>query len=138
MIMKKMVPITILDNEFVTLWYHPDTKIVHHQFHKFLHGQPFRDALNAGLEVLRKYGAQKWLSDDRHNMALPQKDLAWARTDWFPRVQAAGWKYWAVVQPENALGELNVQRAVKASAEQGVIVKFFSDPAEALIWLENQ
>ena len=31
-----MSKITILDNEYVTLWYHPDHGIVHHQFHKYI------------------------------------------------------------------------------------------------------
>ena len=61
--------ITILDNEYVTLWYHPDKQIIHHQFHKFLYGQAFRDAMNAGTEAMKKYGAHKWLSDDRKNSA---------------------------------------------------------------------
>ena len=31
--------ITVMENEFVTVWYHADKKIVHHQFHKFIHGK---------------------------------------------------------------------------------------------------
>ncbi len=136
--MNKLAKITIIDNEFVTLWYYPDKKIVHHQFHKFLHAQPFRDALNGGVKTLQKYGATKWLSDDRKNCALPKSDLEWAHTDWFPRTQAAGWKYWALVQPENIIGQLNMEREVKINSERGVVTKVFSDPAEAMAWLEKQ
>ncbi len=32
---------TEIDNEFVTMWYYPDEKIVHHQFHKFISGGRF-------------------------------------------------------------------------------------------------
>jgi hypothetical protein len=116
----------------------PGQKIVHHQFHKFLHGQAFREALNEGVKTLKQYGATKWLSDDRKNSALPKNDLEWAHTDWFPRTQAAGWKYWALVQPENVIGQLNMQREVKINTERGVITKVFSDPEEAMAWLESQ
>jgi hypothetical protein len=46
-----MSTMTMLDNEYVTVWYHPETKIVHHKFHKFIYGDNFRAALNKGLEV---------------------------------------------------------------------------------------
>ena len=133
-----MSEITIIDNEFVTLWYHPDTKIVHHQFHQFLHGDPFRETLNTGTELLKKYGAQKWLSDNRKNTALSKEDTDWGKTDWFPRTVEAGWKYWAIVQPEQVLGKMNMKRLAKTYSEQGVTTEFFSDPDEAMAWLEKQ
>ncbi len=120
------------------MWYHPDKHIVHHQFHKFLHGKAFRDALTAGTEAMKKYGARKWLSDDRGNSAIPKDDLEWADTEWFPRTKAAGWKYWAIVQPENVIGQMNIQRIARQRMEQGVTTKFFSDPQEAMKWLESQ
>ena len=33
---------TIIDSPFATLWYYPDKKIVHHQIHKFVHGEEFQ------------------------------------------------------------------------------------------------
>ena len=37
-----MSKIVVLDNEWVTLWYHADTNIVHHQIHRFIYGDQFR------------------------------------------------------------------------------------------------
>jgi hypothetical protein len=136
--MKAVPPIVILDNEYVTVWYHPEKKIVHHEFHKFVYGKAFRDALNAGAEAMQHYGAEKWLSDDRQNSALPQKDLEWGRSDWFPRVRAAGWKYWAIVQPENVLGQMNMEREARVNVDKGVTTALFRDPDEAMAWLERQ
>jgi hypothetical protein len=133
--MSKMI---IIDNEFVTLWYYPEKKIVHHQFHKFLYGQAFRDDLNAGTELLQKYGAQKWLSDDRKNSALPKEDVEWAETDWFPRTKKAGWKYWALVLPEQVIGQMNMKRFIRDYSAQGLTVQVFSDPEAAMSWLEKQ
>ena len=133
-----MSSITILNNEHVTVWYHPDKKIIHHQFHKFMHGQEFRDALNAGTEAMKKYGAHKWLSDDRQNSALPRVDNEWAHTEWFPRTVLAGWKYWALVLPEKIIGQMNMNREAKIYSEQGIITAKFENPDEAMAWLEKQ
>jgi hypothetical protein len=67
---KTVPPIRVFDSESVTVWYHPDTKIVHQQFHRFVCGRAFRDALNAGAEAMQTHGARKWLSDDRQNGPL--------------------------------------------------------------------
>jgi len=64
--------------------YYPDKKIIHHEMHKYTHGQIFRDALMAGLEAMKKYRAQKWLSDDRNNPALDTADTDWNMAHWLP------------------------------------------------------
>lgn len=131
-------PITVWDTDYVAVWYYPDKQIIHHKFHKFLYGQEFRNALSAGTEAMKKYGARKWLSDDRQNSALRKADLDWANTSWFPQTQKAGWKFWAVVLPENALGQLNMDVAIKLNAKRGIITQMFSNPQDAMTWLEQQ
>lgn len=130
-------PITILSNEFATVWYHPDARIVHHQFHKYIYGQPFRDVLSAGADYFEQHGANKWLSDDRNNSALPADDAEWAIQTWNPRVVQAGWKYWALVMPKKLIGQLNMQQFVEMYSEMGIEVQMFSDPDEALAWLKS-
>jgi hypothetical protein len=132
------MPTTIIDNKYATLWYHPETKIVHHQFHQPIGGQSFREVLDKGLEAFQEFSAQKWLSDDRGNSALSPEDSDWAINNWSPRVIDAGWKYWAVVMPEKVIGQMNMQRFIKMYSERDVSVQVFSDPDEAMRWLEAQ
>jgi hypothetical protein len=130
--------ITILDNDYVSVWVYPDKKMIHHEFHKFVYGEILREALNAGTDAMKKYGAHKWLSDDRRNSALPREDQDWGNTVWFPQTKAVGWKYWAIVKPESVIGQLNIKRLAGNVAEEGVVTKFFSYPDEAMAWLESQ
>ena len=127
----------VLENEFVHLWYHPATRIVHHQFRKFIWGDLFRDVLNEGLKAFVREGATKWLSDDRRNSALSKADTEWAMTDWFPRVIKVGWKHWAIVLPESVIGQMNMARFIAAYSEQGLAVRVFDEPGAALEWLER-
>jgi hypothetical protein len=133
-----MSKVTLLDTEYVTLWYHPETKIVHHQFHRYIYGQKFRDVLETGLEFFKEKGATKWLSDDRENSALPAEDGEWGMTDWNPRMVAAGWKHWAIVLPKKNIGQMNMQQFIDELAPLGLTAQVFSDPDEALKWLESQ
>jgi hypothetical protein len=129
---------TIIDNEYATLLYYPDTKIVAHKFHKFFTGRQLRDVLNKGTELLATHGAQKWLSDDRDFTALHPDDREWGHADWNPRTIKAGWKYWAVVVPHDVVGQMSTQRLVETFSELGVEARAFTDPDEAMRWLESK
>jgi hypothetical protein len=127
-----------IDNEFVSLRYYVAERIVRHEFKQFVRGEHFRSVLEKGLEVFRKFSASKWLSDDRGNTAITPADAEWAVTDWGPRVVAAGWKFWAVVLPENVIGQMNMKRWLKLYADKGVTAEVFSDPITAFAWLDMQ
>ena len=127
---------TISKTDYATLWYYPEDKIVHHQFHKFIHGDEFRQVLEKGLEVFKENDAHKWLSDDQGNSTLTSADTEWAQQDWFPRVFAAGWKFWAIVMPDKVVGKMNMQHFIEAYSTQGLTIDIFDDPDLALKWLE--
>jgi hypothetical protein len=132
-----MSSIVVMDDENISMWFHPESKILHHQTHQFFSGKPFRDALNKGVETFEEYGARKWLSDDRETPALANEDLDWGDRDWFPRVARLGWKYWAIVMPENAVGQRTLTRLAENYSARGVTTRFFSSSDEARKWLEE-
>jgi hypothetical protein len=129
---------TVIDNEFATLFYHEDTKVVHHSFKKAIAGEALRNLLLTGVDVLKKNEAHKWLSDDRGMDApLPDEDTAWAQAEWFPRAKEAGWQYWALVVPAEVKSRINLSEFVFNYAQQGLRVAVFTQPEEAMKWLEG-
>ena len=132
-----MAKVTALDNAHISLWYHPDSKVVHHQIHQYTAGTLLREANEKGIQLLQEHGACKWLSDDRNNGPLPPEDLEWAQTNWTPRAIKAGWKYWALVIPEKAVAQMNMKRFQAEFAQAGVTVRTFTDPESAMKWLES-
>jgi hypothetical protein len=127
----------ILENEHARLVFHTSSKIIHHKLLKFTEGEHFRNLLLTGTATLVKHGARKWLSDDRLQTALPQTDINWADTIWFPKTAEAGWKFWALVLPENVIGQMNLKRILRINGDRGVTTQTFTDPDEALRWLEG-
>jgi hypothetical protein len=133
-----MQRVVVVDNSLVTVWVYPERKMIHHVMKDYCFGRDFREALLRGLDALERYRATKWLSDDRVNGPLPPDDLAWAADHWFPRIRAAGWKHWAIVQPARLLGQLNMTRISKMYIDQGLNARMFADPEEAMRWLDAQ
>jgi hypothetical protein len=130
--------LTIVDDEYVTLWYHPDEKVIHHKIHKFMVPGVFERLLSTGAELMETHGAVKWLSDDRNNVVVSPEDLKWSDTTWAPRVLKAGFKYWAIVVPSQAVAELQMKALRAKRKEQGVQVEMFETVEEAMAWLESR
>lgn len=133
-----MPQIVVHNTPAVIVWYHPESNIVHSQVRKFVTGKEFQDFLMAGYAALVKNKSRKWLSDDRSNSVLRKEDTDWGNQHWFPKCVAAGWKYWAIVQPEKVLAAAPMERLVEDFKKFGVTSKFFSDATAAMTWLEQQ
>lgn len=129
---------TVIDNEFGSMWYYPEKRIIHHQIHKFMFGETYKKFILTATDLMKKYQARKWLSDDRKSPVIRKEDMLWEEVNWFPQTVDAGWKYWAIVTPEKALGQMNMEGLARQFASQGLIVRFFNSPEEGLKWLESQ
>jgi len=131
-----MKEITVYQNECASMVYYPDEKIVHNTFRGRPTGKLFREALDAGVETMKKYGSTKWLSDDRENEAVfSPEDNEWADKDWFPRMVEVGWKTWAMVVPKQVEARMNVKEIIDKIFAEGVRIMVFSDLDDALEWL---
>jgi hypothetical protein len=133
-----MNKLPLIDNALITLWHYPERKMLHHVMKQYCYGSDFRDALTKGTEIMKRYKATKWLSDDRASGPLPKDDEEWAYKVWFPQTVAAGWKHWAVLQPPKVIAQIKYTRATKSWADLGINAQFFSDPDEAMKWLVAQ
>lgn len=133
-----MQTLTILDDEHVSLWYHPETGIVHHRIHKYLVPGVFRKLLTAGAEVLEKHGATKYLSDDRSNVVVAPDDIKWADENWYPRVRKAGLKHWALVLPSTMVGSVQARTILEDRRKQGLDVEGFDSIEAAMAWLQSK
>jgi len=132
-----MAPISVFDNEYITVQYWPDKKLIYHVIHKPIDGQPLKDALNAGTEALIKYKATKWLSDDRKNGPVSQDVIDWGIQDWDPRTIAGGWKYWANVVPQEIVAAGSMAPLIEILYDMGLRLMVFTDPQKAIEWLDS-
>ena len=133
-----MTPITIVDNEYITLQYLPDKRMIYHTIHKpIADDRAFEAPLDAGTDALRQYKVCKWLSDDRLNGPLSPAFLEWSATDWQPRTIAAGWKYWANVVPKELIAAGTLAPVIENLYEMGLRLMVFSTLERAIEWLDN-
>jgi hypothetical protein len=128
---------TVIDSPQGRLSFDTDKRIVHHRLGKNIDSQTLRAVLDGGIELIKTHKATKWLSDNRAINAHSDEDTRWINTDWLPRVIKAGWKYWALVVPDDFIARINMVEFVDSFYNQGVRVMVFTDINEAWQWLES-
>lgn len=115
--------------------------IVHHEVRGAVSGAPFRQLLLEGLATFKAKGATKWLSDDRRATVIDTAEAPWSDTVWWPSMLEAGWKYWAILGPndsENAKAAFQLSSfAMRGALANGLTVRFFTEPEAALTWLRD-
>jgi len=119
------------------MYYFEDTGIIYHIYTEKIGGDCLKEQLNLGIELMQKYGTNKWLSDNRAIKGHTDEETAWIFEDWLPRAVAAGWKYWSLVVPEDEYARMNMWEVTQTFHEIGVHQNVFTDPDDALAWLEN-
>lgn len=132
-----MSKITIYNSEWITIEYHEDLGIIHHTVHKPVSGIHLREALNIATDFLEQHHVTKWLSDDRLNGPLPQEDVDWGFNIWNRRAIGAGWKYWALVVPEQIEAAGAMQPVIENLYNYGLRVMVFSKMDQAFEWLNR-
>lgn len=125
----------VYENEHITMYYHPDTKIVHHVYESTIGGETLKHGLTLGVDLLKQHNAEKWLSDNRKSDAHTEEETEWINSVWLPSAIEAGWKFWALVVPDSFIARVNQIEFVQAFYDMGVWVRVFINPDEAMAWL---
>ena len=132
-----MTTLTVIENEYATIQFHMDKRIVHHTILKYVYGDNLRTPMDEGIKLLTEYGALKWLSDFHQQSAIIKEDMEWIKEDWLPRAILTKWKNWAVVLPAKTVGQLSINRLATAFTERGITVETFTDPRAAFEWISS-
>jgi len=124
------------DDEDGTIEVHPDQRLVRMVWKRPVVGDAYRGLLMRLLDAVRNDGLQLWLSDGRKAGPILQADQVWTMTEFTPLVLAAGLERIAIVNSEDGLNLIAVDRLVNATPPEATYdVAFFEDPAIAQLWL---
>ncbi|MFN8528448.1 MAG: hypothetical protein U0670_07545 [Anaerolineae bacterium] len=134
-----MPNITLYTSPYITVEYWPDKALIYHTIHQPIneHVDMFKTALDAGTEGMAKYKVRKWLSDDRKNDSLTEEGNQWSMNVWQPKTLKAGWKYWAMVVPEDLAAAGTLMPVIEILYELGLRMSVFTTLENAIAWLDE-
>ena len=127
----------LFDTEYMTVKYDATHKCIYHTVNKPVEGWDMRNALLAGTEGLKKYGASKWLSDDRLNGPITDEDREGGIANWNIPTIEAGWKNWALVVPTAVAAAGSFIPVMEHWYELGLRMMVFDSLDKAIEWLDS-
>jgi hypothetical protein len=105
---------------------------------KFASGAEFREVVDAGIDLLLKRKATKWIGDLRNLGAVAQDDLKWSSESWFPRATAGGMVYLALVSPRKVVAQMAVKSFINKVNGRDLLIANFDEIKAARTWLRSQ
>ena len=132
---------TYLKNDFITIQYTTEQKIIQLTWTGFVDSDLLRNGLNEAIEAARKYHLQFWVMDQRLRRVLRPADAEWIITDWFPRFQEVNPKSKvAILLPEDTFGEYNTRKnlqEIEKRYSKVVPYQYFHTLKQAQYWFEK-
>lgn len=125
----------IYDSEGGKIEWLSNGKVLVKTIKSFIRDQELRDFFNAGYEQVKKQNGKKWLSNNANLIVYKADDIDWINEDWLPRMLKAGWKYWAVIEPTKATGNVSMMSFLEFYKKQGITLKIFHTMEDAVAWI---
>lgn len=126
------------DEPWLTVHWDESCHAVWLEWKGYVEGEPARQGLDCGLELLRRKRANRWLADVRRLGPVRQVDQQWINQDWFPRVIRAGLRFIATVTPQTAIARMSVRQIMSKVNEIDISTANCDDLEQARLWLRAQ
>ena len=125
-----------MDNKATNAVYDSRTNAAIGTFVGFLTPDEFKTVANQLLGILETKRLKKQLNDIKQMKVLKPEVQEWLNTDWFPRAQKIGLKYFAFVVPDDIFGKMSMDGANKnAQNAFGMEIQYFNNVDAATNWL---
>lgn len=125
-----------MDNKATNAVYDSRTNAAIGTFVGFLTPDEFKTVANQLLGILETKRLKKQLNDIKQMKVLKPEVQEWLNTDWFPRAQKIGLKYFAFVVPDDIFGKMSMDGANKnAQNAFGMEIQYFNNLEAAKNWL---
>lgn len=125
-----------MDNKTTNAVYDSRTNAAIGTFVGFLSPDEFKTVANQLLDILETKRLKKQLNDIKQMKVLKPEVQEWLNTDWFPRAQKIGLKYFAFVVPDDIFGKMSMDGANKnAQNAFGIEIQYFNNLDAAKNWL---
>lgn len=122
----------------LTVRWDDQTEAVHMDWHDFADGEPYREGLDAGLDLVEERDATRWLADLRDLGVVSEEDKQWSNEEWFPRALESSLSSMAIVRPESVIADMAVDDIMQEVGDGEITVKNFEDIDAARKWLDDR
>ena len=124
-------------NNFVSLYYHRETRLGKAVWKGRLQGPELREAFLLCIELVDRFSLLRWLADDRLMESIEPADLEWSLQVFVPRLARTPLLRMARLPSQFEKNKESVDTMVDIGKGQviSLVHRDFSDETEAIEWL---
>ncbi len=118
------------------IYYYSDLAIVHLDWtDKMAKPKGFREACEFALQLMIEKKVYKMIADNSKVPIVMHENRKWLTEDWFPRAIAAGFRYSAVVVPDNEFVKFTIKEIDQDLHNTPFTIQYFTNVEDAKAWL---
>lgn len=133
-----------LENDFTTILQLKNLVVTYHHCENWLYAewigkqnfQTVTFGCEVMLEALKEYKCVKVLNDNTLVTGTWSEASEWGAKDWFPRMEAAGLKYFAWIYSPDYYSQMSADKTLVLFKNTTIFT--FSDKPSATEWLQSQ
>ncbi len=125
-------------NDDCTIYYDSGLSIVHVDWNdKMAKPSGFIQACEFALQLMIEKNVYKMIADNSKVPVVMRENQSWLTDDWFPRAINAGFRYSAVIVPNNKFVEYTIKKIEHNINNNLFTVQYFTNVEEARAWLQT-
>jgi hypothetical protein len=128
---------THYDEQHLTVGFDETLEAVVMEWHEFVQGDPYREGLETGLELVEQRDARNWLADLRQMGTVADGDKQWTNENWFPEAIASSLQHMAIIKPESVVANMSVENIIQ-EVDGDLVTRYFDNRQDAEAWLDEQ
>ena len=126
----------LIRKSYVTIERDDQLKCLIQTWKGFAKSENFREAINQSLEIIKKGGLDKIISDTKDAALVSKDDTKWVAQVVTPQMVQHGLRYMAFIVPANVFTQIAVDN-FKEDADSVVKIRYFDQVEDAKDWMSK-
>lgn len=122
---------------FIDISYATDEQWLHVTWKGYQSVDSVKQGCERILELLIQTGAHKVLNDNTRVLGTWAGAATWGATDWFPRLQQAGMRWFAWVSSPSLFSQVSIETTLAHMDATSFGINVFPDVTAATAWLRQ-
>jgi hypothetical protein len=131
--------VSLYDDTFCAISYHPELKFVHVVWKGlYVDGEDFRKIHFAVVDALEQTKSNCIIGDAREMKMIWKEDRKWLNDEWYPMAVKAGFRHLVLLLSTDSYNELAIKEIVEKHGDAFVETSYFDSMDDAKKWIKKK
>jgi hypothetical protein len=125
-------------NSYCQIYCYESISVVHVEWNnKMAKSEGFIEACEYSLSLMKEKNIYKMIADNLKVSVVTRENQSWLAENWFPRAIASGFRFSAVVVPDDEFIKYTVKKIESKINNNLFTAQYFNSVEDAKVWLAS-